>query len=390
MIEAAEELGKSAGVSKACRVLAMPRSRLYRARKPKCPPAPRPTPSRALSVEEKAEVHQTLNSERFQDCSPREVYATLLDEGVYLSHWRTMYRILEEHREVRERRNQLRHPAYTKPELLATAPNQVWSWDITKLKGPFTWVYYYLYVILDIFSRYVVGWMIAECESGELAEGLITATCAKEEIGAGQLALHSDRGSAMKSKTVGQLLVDLDVAKSLSRPYTPNDNPYSEAQFKTMKYGPTYPDQFGSPESARDWARQFIHWYNHEHHHTGLGLMTPAVVHHGLADAVYAHRQQVLRAAYEAHPERFVRGMPTPPELPNEVWINRPQSDSSAVPPPAPTEPGAQAESRVSRGQAQRSLDTAEHLATAGKAVEQPSWTESLDINFSPELSQNA
>ncbi len=194
----------------------------------------------------------------------------------------------------------------------------------------------------------------------------------------------------MKSKTVGQLLVDLDVAKSFSRPYTPNDNPYSEAQFKTMKYGPTYPDQFGSLESARDWARQFIHWYNHEHHHTGLGLMTPAVVHHGLADAVYAHRRQVLRAAYEAHPERFVRGMPTPPELPNEVWINRPQSDSSAVPPPAPTEPDAQTLSRMPGGQAQRSLDAAEHLATAGKAVEQPSWTESIDTNFSPELSQNA
>ena len=221
MIEAAEELGRRTGVSMACRVLGVPRSRLYRARQPKCPPAPRPMPERALSLEEKAEVHRTLNGERFWDCSPREVYATLLDEGTYLCHWRTMYRILEEHAEVQERRNHLQHPAYTKPELLATAPNQVWSWDITKLKGPLTWVYYYLYVILDIFSRYVVGWMIAGGESGELAKELITATCAKEGVDPDQLTLHSDRGSAMQSKTVAQLLVDLGVVKSLSRPTQP-------------------------------------------------------------------------------------------------------------------------------------------------------------------------
>ena len=390
MIGAAEELGKSTSVSMACQVLGVPRSRLYRARQPTCPPAQRPTPERALSLEEKAEVHQTLNSERFWDCSPREVYATLLDEGICLCHWRTMYRVLEEHGEVQERRHQLRHPAYTKPELLATTPNRVWSWDITKLKGPFTWVYYYLYVILDIFSRYVVGWMIADCESGELAKELITATCAKEGIDPDQLTLHSDRGSAMQSKNVAQLLVDLGVAKSLCRPYTASDNPYSEAQFKTMKYRPGYPDRFGSPDHSRAWARDFFHWYNHEHHHTGLGLMTPAMVHHGLADVVSAHRQQVLRAAYAAYPERFVRGIPTPPELPKEVWINRPQSDSTAVPPPDPTQPGAQAVSRVPEGQAQRSLDTAEHLATVGRAVEQPVWTESFDINFSPELSQTA
>jgi putative transposase len=400
MIKAAEELSSSTGVSKACQILGVPRSRLYRARKPERSPALRPTPERALSPEEKAEVHQTLNGERFWDSSPREVYATLLDEGVYLCHWRTMYRILEEHSEVQERRNQLRHPAYTKPELLATAPNQVWSWDITKLRGPSTWVYYYLYVILDIFSRYVVGWMIAGCESGELARKLISATCAKEEIVADQLMLHSDRGSAMQSKSVGQLLIDLGVAKSLSRPYTANDNPYSEAQFKTMKYRPGYPDRFTSQDHARFWARDFIHWYNHDHHHTGLGLMTPAMVHHGLADAVYAHRQRVLQAAYEAHPERFVRGMPTPPKLPQEVWINRPQSGSVAVPTPDPTQPGAQAVSRVAggtcpvrqapgpvaqghrvQGQAQRSLDSAEHLATVGRGLEQPGWIEVFDTN---------
>jgi putative transposase len=348
-----------------------------------------------LSLEEKGKVHQTLNSERFQDCPPREVYATLLDEGAYLCHWRTMYRILDEYGEVQERRNQLQHPVYSKPELVATAPKQVWSWDITKLRGPFTWVCYYLYVIIDIFSRYVVGWMIAERESGELAKELIAATCAKEEIGAEQLTLHADRGSPMKSKSVGQLLVDLEIAKSYSRPYTPDDNPYSEAQFKTMKYRPGCPDRFESQDHSRAWARDLIHWYNHAHHHIGLALMTPAVVHHGLAEAVRAHRQRVLQAAYEAHPERFVRGMPTPPELPKEVWINQPQSNTCVVPAPDPTQPGAQAVSRVAEGQAgvvlhARSLDTGEHLATVGKVLEQPNWTESFDTNFSLELSQNA
>jgi putative transposase len=327
MIQAAEGLSEHIGVAQACEVLGVPRSSLYRARQSPPPPAPRPTPPRALSEGEKAAVRDTLNSERFWDCTPREVYATLLDNGIYLCHWRTMYRILEEHDEVRERRNQLQHPAYVKPELLSTAPNQVWSWDITQLKGPAAWLYYYLYVILDIFSRYVVGWMIAEWESAELADELIAATCAKQHIAPDQLILHSDRGSAMQSKTVAQLLADLGVSKSLSRPYTANDNPYSEAQFKTMKYRPGYPDRFGPIEDARAWAHDFFHWYNHEHHHTGLGLLTPAMVHHGSADTVLAHRQQVLQAAYGAHPERFVRGLPTPPELPQEVWINQPKSD---------------------------------------------------------------
>lgn len=387
MIEAAEELGKGISVSRACQVLGVPRSSLYWARQPKRSPSPRPTPQRALDPEEKVAVHQTLNSERFWDCSPRAVYASLLDEGVYLCHWRTMYRILEEYGEVQERRNQLQHPVYSKPELLATAPNQVWSWDITKLKGPFTWVYYYLYVILDIFSRYVVGWMIADRESGELAKELIAATCAKEGIDPDQLTLHSDRGSPMQSKTVGQLLTNLGVSKSLARPYTANDNPYSEAQFKTMKYRPSYPDRFDSPEDSRVWARDFFHWYNHEHHHTGLGLMTPAMVHHGLAEIVYAHRQQVLQTAYEAHPERFVRGMPTPPEVPTEVWINQPPPDETAVPAPGPTQPGAQA---ASRAESEASLDAGEHPATVGEALEQPSWRKLFDTNSSLELSKNA
>jgi len=390
MIEAAEELGESMSVSRACEVLGVPRSHLYRERQPKRPPAPRPTPERALSQEEKGEVHRTLNCERFQDYPPREVYATLLDEGIYLCHWRTMYRILDEYGEVQERRNQLQHPVYSKPELVATAPNQVWSWDITKLRGPLAWVFYYLYVILDIFSRYVVGWMIAERESGELAEELIAATCAKEGISAAQLALHADRGSPMKSKSVGQLLIDLEIAKSFSRPYTPDDNPYSEAQFKTMKYRPGCPDRFGSQDHARSWAHDLIHWYNHEHHHIGLALMTPAVVHHGLAETVWTQRRRVLLTAYETHPERFVRGMPTPPALPKEVWINQPQNNVIAVPAPDPTEPGAQPVSRAPEGRAKRSLDTGEHLAIVGKALEQPDQTESLDTNSPPELSQNA
>ena len=332
-------------------------------------------------------MRQVLNSKRFQDCAPRQVYATLLDEGVYLCHWRTTYHLLEAHDEVRERHNQLQHPPYIKPELLATGPNQLWSWDIIKLKGPAKWTYYYLYVILDVFSRYVVGWMIAERELAELARDLIAATCVKENIAPDHLILHADRGNPMRSKTVAQLLADLGVTKSHSRPYTSNDNPYSEAQFKTLKYRPDFPDRFGSSQDARVWARPFFHWYNYEHRHTGLGLMTPATVHHGQAEAVYAQRQQVLQVAYAAHPERFVRGMPTPPELPSEVWINKPQAqdDKSALPSlltletgtgtlagPEPnlTQPGAQPVSRVPVGQAQQSLDAGEHLATAGKAME--------------------
>jgi len=272
-------------------------------------------------------VRRVLNSERFQDSVPRQVYATLLDEGEYLCHWRTMYRILDEHGEVRERRNQLQHPVYTKPELLARGPNQLWSWDITKLKGPAKWTYYYLYVILDVFSRYVVGWMVAEREAASLAEKLIAQTCVKQGIEPSQLTLHADRGPSMRSKSVAQLLADLGVTKTHSRPYTANDNPYSESQFKTMKYRPDFPERFDSLADARSWAREFFGWYNHDHRHSGLGLMTPATVHHGQAETVRQQRQQVLLAAYAAHPERFVRGVPVPPELPNEVWIDKPQAD---------------------------------------------------------------
>jgi putative transposase len=325
-MKAADQLSHQVGVSAACQTLGVPRSTFYRVRQPKHDPKPRPTPERALKPEEKEQVLQVLNSEQFQDSAPREVYATLLDEGKYLCSWSTMYRILKEHQLVRERRDQLRHPTYTKPELLATAPNELWSWDITKLRGPVKWTYYYLYTILDIFSRYVTGWLIADCESASLAKQLIAETCAKQGIDLDQLILHSDRGSAMTSKTVALLLATLGVSKSHSRPHVSNDNPYSESQFKTMKYRPDYPDRFGSIQDARAWARPFFQWYNHEHHHSGLGLLTPATVHYGQAQAVIGQRQQVLQAAYAAHPERFVRGKPKPPSLPTEVWINEPSS----------------------------------------------------------------
>jgi len=350
VIGAAESLSDAVGLAAACRALGVPRSTVYRSREPATPPAPRPTPPRALSVSEKAQVRQVLNSERFWDCAPREVYATLLDEGTYYCNWRTMYTILAEYDEVCERRNQRRHPESRRPELKATGPNQLWSWDITLLRGP-KGTFYYLYVILDVYSRYIVGWMIAEEESAELARQLIAETCAKEGITPEQLTLHADRGSAMRAKTVARLLLELQVAKSHSRPRTPTDNPYSEAQFKTMKYRPEYPKAFQSMQEARDWARAFVAWYNQEHHHSGLALMTPAVVHHGQVEQVMQQRQHVLEAAYAAHPERFVRGKPTPPQLPEVVWINEPQQDhgiievaGSAV---SNREPGAQAGSRA-------------------------------------------
>lgn len=308
----------------------MPRSSYYwmlRARERDAESRPRPKPARALSEEEKHEVREVLNSERFQDAAPRQVWAALLDEGRYLCSWRTMYRILEEHGEVRERRNQLRHPVYQKPELLATGPNELWSWDITKLKGPATWTYYYLYVILDVFSRYAVGWMVAEKESATLARELIETTCARQGVDQNQLVLHSDRGPSMTSKSVAMLLADLGVTKTHSRPYVSNDNPFSEAQFKTMKYRPDFPDRFGSMQDVRGWARAFFRWYHHEHHHTGLGLMTPAMVHYGVAEEAQARRGQVLRAAYASNPERFVRGVPSPPDLPEAVWINEPKNE---------------------------------------------------------------
>lgn len=330
MIQAAETLVPTLGIVAACEAVGLPRGSYYRAQQPVQPAVPspvreRPPSPRALTADEKKIVRDVLNSERFQDQAPREVYATLLDEKCYLCSWRTMYRILAENQEIRERRDQLQHPVYAKPELLATRPNQVWSWDITKLRGPVLWTYYYLYVILDVYSRYVVGWMIAERESEELAQELIHATCDKQGVQPGQLTLHADNGSAMIAKSVAQLLIDLDVVKSHSRPHVPDDNPYSEAQFKTLKYRPGYPERFGCLVDARIWAQGFFAWYNQEHHHAGLGLLTPAVVHHGQAETVLQKRQQVLDVAYAAHPERFVKHPPVPAQLPVAVWINPPK-----------------------------------------------------------------
>jgi putative transposase len=283
---------------------------------------------RALSPTERAAVLDVLHAPRFQDAAPAAVYATLLDERVYLASERTMYRLLAAEGETRPRRDQLVHPTYQKPELLATAPNQVWSWDITKLLGPAKWTYFYLYVILDVYSRYVVGWMVAHREQADLAERLIAETIAKQDVSAGQLTLHADRGSSMTSKPVAFLLADLGVTKSHSRPHVSNDNPYSEAQFKTLKYRPGFPDRFASIDEARAFCQDFFRWYNAEHRHAGIGLMAPEVVHYGQAQDAYDARAQVLATAYLAHPERFVRQAPRPPQLPTAAWINPPQPTS--------------------------------------------------------------
>ena len=337
------------GVTVACEVVGVPRASFYRQAgraAPLLPPSPRhegaagerselsvPDTSasvdrahpRALSLAEQAAVLDVLHSERFQDAAPAAVYATLLDEGTYLASERTMYRLLAAEGETRPRRDQLVHPTYTKPELLATAPNQVWSWDITKLLGPAKWTYFHLYVILDVYSRYAVGWMVAEREHADLAERLIAETIAKQEVPAGQLTLHADRGSSMTSKPVAFLLADLGVTKTHSRPHVSNDNPYSESQFKTLKYRPGFPDRFASIEEARAFCQDFFRWYNAEHRHSGIGLLAPEVVHYDQAQEAYDARAQVLASAYAAHPERFVRQAPRPPQLPTAAWINPPK-----------------------------------------------------------------
>ena len=341
MIQLTEHLTHTASVTTACAALGLPRSALYRARQPR-PSAPivatlgPPGPRRALNAAETAEVRETLNSERFQDDAPREIYATLLDEDRYLCSVSTMYRILRENQAIQERRNQLRHPAYATPELLATAPGQVWTWDITKLLGPVKWTYFYLYVLLDLFSRYVVGWLLAERESAELTPVLIAEACTRETIQPNQLTLHADRGGPMVAKPLALLLTDLGVTESHSRPHTSNDNPFSEAQFKTLKYQPDFPERFGSRADAHAWARRFFPWYNNDHHHTGLGLMTPAAVHSGQAAQLWQKRHTVLQHAYLTHPERFVHGQPQPPALPTAVWINPPKPKEAGAAPQGP------------------------------------------------------
>jgi putative transposase len=321
--------------------LGVDRSTIYRhrwKRNPEESPAdsaivgPKRKPFRSLSEEEEKRVLEACHSARFEDKAPPEIYATLLDEGIYLGSVRTMYRILEKHQEVRERRAIVRHAHYAKPELLATAPNQVWSWDITKLLGPVKWTYYYLYVLLDIFSRYVVGWMLAERESGLFAKHLIAEACEKQQVKPEGLIIHSDRGSPMISKPVAQLMGDLGITRSLNRPHVSNDNPYSEAQFKTMKYCPAFPERFGSPQDGRAFCRTFFPWYNTEHRHGGIGYYTPESVHYGKAQAFFETRAQALNAAYAMHPERFVRKPPRPAQVPTEAWINPPKPESEDMP----------------------------------------------------------
>jgi len=311
-----------------CNALGISRASIYRRRDRMVRfwvgPRPKRGSARALAPVERHAVLELLHEPRFVDLAPAEIYATLLDEGFYHCSIRTMYRILDDNSEVRERRNQLRHPVYTKPELLAQGPNQVWSWDITKLMGPAKWTYFYLYVILDIFSRRVVGWCIADAENASLFKMLFDDTIAKHAVPPGQLTLHADRGGPMKAKATALMLADLGVTKSHSRPHTSNDNPFSEAQFKTLKYQPQFPKKFGSIQDAKGFCRRFFSWYNQDHHHTGLGLMTPDQVHYGQADAVFAARQHTLTRAFQLNPQRFGGTPPKPPAIPTAVWINPP------------------------------------------------------------------
>ena len=331
---AVDAVAPDLGATQACRALGISRATLYRRRRPPAPPAsssPRPRPPRALSEAERQAVRAVLWAPRFVDLAPAEVVATLLDEGTYLASERTMYRILAQAGQTGERRNQLTHPRRARPELLATRPNELWSWDITKLLGPATWTYYYLYVVMDVFSRYVVGWMVAHAEQAVLAERLLAETTAKQQILPGTLTVHADRGSSMTSKPVAFLLADLGVTKTHSRPHVSNDNPYSESQFKTLKYRPGFPARFGSLQDARSCCQQFFTWYNRQHRHAGIAMMTPEAVHHGRAAQLHQARAQVLAAAYAVHPERFVHRPPEPKPLPTAVWINPPDSTQQAI-----------------------------------------------------------
>jgi putative transposase len=329
-MQAAISTAKEHGVLATCAAFDIPLATYYRHRAPMYGPRPRrPSPPRRLADAERQAVLDVLHEPRFVDLAPAEVHATLLEEARYLCSVRTMHRILAENAELRERRDQLRHPAYAKPELLATGPNQLWTWDITKLHGPAKWTYFYLYVILDVFSRYVVGWMVAHRESASLAQKLLAETYEREGIQPGQLTVHADRGASMTSKPVAFLLADLGVTKTHSRPHVSNDNPYSEAQFKTLKYRPDFPERFGAAEDARAHCKDFFDWSNHEHHHSALGMLTPSDVHHGRVEQRIAERQDVYDRAFAAHPERFPHGRPIARRPPREVWINKP------TPPPA-------------------------------------------------------
>ena len=322
-----EEAAPAHGVSPACRALAVSRAGVYRRRRRLGEPVAVPRhspPARSYALEERRQILEVVNSERFRDSSVRQIVFTCQDEGLYLASPRTVYRMLERVGARGERRNHLVHPVYPRPELLATRSNQVWSWDITKLLTFQKWTYLYLYVLLDIFSRYVVGWLLAHAESATLASELIAESCRKQGISPGQLTAHADRGSSMRSRTVAQLLSDLGVEKTHSRPHVSNDNPFSEAQFKTLKYRPEFPGRFGSIQEGRAFGQRFFSWYNNEHHHSGIAYLTPAQVHYGRAQEILDARHRVITAAASQHRERFVHGLPKRIEAPSAVWINPP------------------------------------------------------------------
>lgn len=330
--DAIAELAPLIGTARACRAVGRSRASWYRTHhpRPKPPPRPRQRPARALTDAERAEVIGLLTSQRFCDLPPAQVWARLLDEDSdYLCSISTMYRLLREQRMVRERRRQASHPAHVKPELVATAPNQVWSWDITKLRGPWKWTWYQLYVVIDVYSRYAVGWTVATRESAALARDLLDACTKAEHIGRDQLTIHADRGTSMTSRTVAQLLADLGVTRSHSRPHVSNDNPYSEAQFKTLKYAPTFPGRFTDLGHARRFTDDFLTYYNTIHRHSGIGLHTPADVHTGRHHHIRKARQRVLDDAYAKHPERF-RSRPHAPTIPATSWINPPTPETNS------------------------------------------------------------
>ena len=329
------------------------------------PPRPRAPSPRALGPTERQAVLDVLHSPRFVDQSPTEVHATLLEEQTYLCSPRTMYRVLAAAHEVRERRAQARHPAYAAPELVATGPNQVWSWDITKLKGPVPYLYYSLYVILDLFSRYVVGWMVARHENAHLAERLLAATYAKQGITPHQLTIHADRGAPMRSTLVALLFSDLGITASHSRPRVSNDNPFSEAQFRTVKYRPEFPARFGALEHARGVSRDLFAWYNDVHHHTGLSYLTPADVHYGRAATVLAARHRTRLAAYAAHPERFVHGHPVPRQCPRRSGSIGRRPSPARWPQPRPPSP---------RSTHSRAPCARHHASTIAWARSSPTW----------------
>lgn len=330
---AVTSLGESVGKKAACSALTVPRATFYRSQEKKdlVENCSRPAPPLALSEDERQAILDAAHEKRFWDSSPYQIYATLLDEGKYLASVRTIYRILSQNEEIRERRKQVCRPRYQKPELLATKSKQVWSWDITKLKGPAKWTYFYLYVILDIYSRYVVGWMVAHRESATLATRLIKETCEKQNIQKDQLGIHADRGSSMKSKLVAHLLADLGVTKTHNRPYVSNDNPYSESQFKTLKYCPGFPERFGAIQDARDFCRNFFTWYNQIHKHSGIAFLTPEQVHYGQAQHILSQRSSVLKSAFMEHANRFKGKVPKPSQLPEAAWINKPDESQKML-----------------------------------------------------------